>query len=100
MPTGLVPTGMSRADRLNVGLNAFARHTGRLRQRGAHQQCGTRRAFQVHREDPAQHLEGRSRLTRGHVDEAAVVTLERDDDGVRRAVSVLGNNQVGFAGTR
>ncbi len=37
-------------------------------------------------------------LSRRHVDEAAVVALERDDDRVRRPVAVLGHDEVGFSG--
>ena len=35
-----------------------------------------------------------------HIDKAGVVTLERYDKRVGRAISVLGNNNVGLAGAR
>ena len=38
-------------------------------------------------------------LAGGHVDEAAVVALERDDDRAGRSVAVLGHDQVGLACT-
>ena len=40
------------------------------------------------------------RSDNGHVDEAGQVELGRDRDGVRRAVSVLGDDEVGLAGAR
>src|SRR5690606_21074103 len=43
---------------------------------------------------------GRSRSCLRHVDEAAVVTLERGGDRRRGAAAVLGNDEVGFAGAR
>ena len=36
----------------------------------------------------------------GHVDESGVVTLEGDRDGGRRAVAVLGHDEVGLTGAR
>ncbi|MFN8173284.1 MAG: sigma-70 family RNA polymerase sigma factor [Candidatus Nanopelagicales bacterium] len=48
--------------------------------------------------DPALADRVRAALRVGHVDEPGVVPLERDGHGVGRAVSVLGDNQVGLPG--
>ena len=48
--------------------------------------------------DPALADRVRAALRVGHVDEPGVVPLERDGHGVGRAVSVLGDDQVGLPG--
>ena len=42
----------------------------------------------------------RSARVRRHVGEARVMTLEADDDGLRRPVAVLGDDDVRLAGAR